>query len=620
MKLISIFLFTSIFVLLFIEFFHPLTAITQDLGRHIKTGEIIVQTHHVPKINLFSYTYPNFPFINTHWLSEVIFYVIFQLTGFHGLLVFTTLITLVAFGIVFISVKRQALSVKLEHYSHFPYALTITSLLYFSVLLERTDVRPEIFSFLFVSIFISILYKYREKYTHFIFILPILELLWVNIHIYFVIGEILIGLFLADKLFTLVKNKNQEAKKTLIRDSCFLIPVFFLTFLTTFLNPNGIQGALYPFTVFNNYGYTIQENQNIFFLLQFGSSITITFFIITAFLLFFLLLINIKKSRVIDWLLALVFTYLAASAIRNFVLFVFVTFVPFVYSLISILHSLDLRRSIADDRRYFSIRGNLLSIRGNLLKISLFFLLMLVIIWEGYAFINKHGFGWSVPSGAQPAADFFLQNHLKEPIFNNFDIGSYLDYRFYPQEKVFVDGRPEAYPASFFQQAYIPMQHDTQIFLQQGIKDALRLPSYQERKYQFNTIFFAHTDQTPWATHFIHQIMNNTDWKPVYLDSSVVILLKNNEQNKTLIKKFAMDRDSLQIQNMDLHNLTQLLYLANFFITAGWTNQEVKMDQAILNLDQNNCIALSRLTTIYAQENNQLANVYEGKYRQNCTP
>src|SRR5579864_8396776 len=87
----------AIFTLLFLSFLHPISAITQDLGRHLLTGKIIVQTHHVPKANLFSYTYPAFPFINHHWLSEVVFFLLTQTLGLHGLLVFTTIIATVAF-------------------------------------------------------------------------------------------------------------------------------------------------------------------------------------------------------------------------------------------------------------------------------------------------------------------------------------------------------------------------------------------------------------------------------------------------------------------------------------------------------------------------------------------
>jgi hypothetical protein len=64
--------------------------------------------------------------------------------------------------------------------------------------------------------------------------------------------------------------------------------------------------------------------------------------------------------------------------------------------------------------------------------------------------------------------------------------------------------------------------------------------------------------------------------------------------------------------------MQQLLELANFFISAGWSQQEVKIDQQILVLDENNCPALSRLASIYSQQNNSLANVYVSKYRQAC--
>lgn len=568
-------LICCVFILLFIEFFHPLSAITQDLGRHLKTGEIILQMHSVPKINFFSYTYPNFPFINTHWLSEVIFYWVYKFAGFHGLLIFTTLITLFAFGIVYFSAIRH---LKFEIRNLKCLLLAAASLLYLFILSERTDIRPEIFSFLLIAVFISVLYAYREKYTPLIFMLPVMELFWVNLHIYFLIGEILIGLFLLEEVF------HGISKKVFI-----LVAVFLLTFLATLINPNGIQGASYPFTVFNNYGYSIQENQNIFFLLRLGPDLKIIVFMITAFILIFLLLLNFRKARFIDWLLVLIFTYLSASAIRNFVLFVFVTFIPFVYNLLSAL-KLFQKSSVISSLKSFIVVIILLSL----------------IIWEGYTFINKNGFGWNVPSGAQPAADFFLQNHLKGPVFNNFDIGSYLDYRFYPLERVFADGRPEAYPASFFQNVYIPMQEDPKIFLQ------------QEQEYKFNSIFFAHTDQTPWAADFIRQIMNNPDWIPIYLDSSVVILIKNSDKNEKLIKKFGMDQNSIHISGGTVNNRTQLYYLANFFINAGWINQEVKIDQAILQLDRSNCIVLARLTAIYSRENNELASKYGTKYQDKC--
>ena len=57
---------------------------TADLGRHIKNGEVILnapwsQKMAVLNTNFYSYTENNFPFVNHHWLSGVIFLFIFYL-------------------------------------------------------------------------------------------------------------------------------------------------------------------------------------------------------------------------------------------------------------------------------------------------------------------------------------------------------------------------------------------------------------------------------------------------------------------------------------------------------------------------------------------------------------
>src|SRR3989344_5616231 len=101
-KLLRISLIALIFFLLFAIYFHTITAFTQDLGRHLLIGEIIVKTKQVPTVNLFSYTYPLFPFINHHWFSEVLFYLFSLPFGVQGLFIITIIFSLVAFGNLFI--------------------------------------------------------------------------------------------------------------------------------------------------------------------------------------------------------------------------------------------------------------------------------------------------------------------------------------------------------------------------------------------------------------------------------------------------------------------------------------------------------------------------------------
>lgn len=575
MKMFKVLLIISLFTILFVEFFHPITALNQDFGRHLLTGEIIVHTHHVPNTNLFSYTYPNFPFINTHWLSEVIYYALVSVIGLHGLLIISTAIMLCAFALVlFYSLKQSNI-----------FSIAITSLLFFNILAERTDIRPEIFSILWTALFTVILYMYRTKYTRLIFLLPVIELLWVNMHIYFIAGIILMGLFLIDMLY--YHRVEIFIKKNISKQLCIYFCIFTLTCFITLCNPHGITGALYPFLVFNNYGYTIQENQNVFFLLQFGTSTTIIFLFFSTVIFFTCMLISMRKTRLIDWLLAIVFTILAFQQIRNVVLFVFVLFIPFSYA----LHTTSdiFLKNISKEKRTY-------------VKNILFSVLIICVLWEMIFFMQQRGFGWDIREDARPAINFFIQNNLEGPIFNNFDIGSDLEYRLYPKINVFVDGRPEAYPASFFQQIYIPMQEDPKIFLQ------------QDTKYHFNTIIFSLTDQTPWASQFISQITNNASWHIVYLDSYNVILVKNNKINEALMQKFGMDKDHIKINNLS-NEAMQLYRLDNFFVEAGWIQQVEKIDQKILANEPDNCIALAQLARIYNQSEN---NMYATRYILHC--
>lgn len=547
-----------LFLLIFIGFFHPVASITQDLGRHLITGEIILKTYSVPKTNLFSYTFPNFPFINHHWLSEVLYSISSSKIGFNGLLVFNTAFILLSFGLIIVSVYKKVGSL----------TILFCSLLYIPILFERTDVRPESFSFLFLSLFIVILYKFREKFTRLIFLLPLLELLWVNMHIYFPIGVVIVLFFALDYLLL---GKFKINKRTSILGS-----VLILTTLVTLINPNGIKGALYPFSVFQNYGYPIEENQNIFFLWNIVHKQSIVFFFIAVPILFVSLLLNFKRVLAVEWLISIFFTIFAAFSIRNFPLFVFATLIPFAKSFSSIKLSLPKHA-----------------------KTAFFVFLLGLAVFEAQQIYAKKGFGFGLDSGAKQGVDFFIKQDLKGPIFNNFDIGSYLDYRFYPKEKVFADGRPEAYPASFFQEIYIPMQADEKKF------------ALVDKQYNFKTIFFSHTDQTPWAQAFLKQIARNNKWYMVYLDDFTVIWTKDKNT------RLAAKRVKPTIKT-DYSDLKSLIQLAHFFQNTNFTDQEIKVYRDILNLNPTYCPALYYLALRLQERQDPSSSIFITKFQNNC--
>ena len=347
------------------------------------------------------------------------------------------------------------------------------------------------------------------------------------------------------------------------------------------LNPNTLSGALYPFHVFDNYGYSIEENQNLFFLWGYAQKRTIVFFWIYVLLLFSTLFVRGKKTRPIDWLLAVTFTYLGISAIRNMPLLIYTTFIPFSYHLSNVI-ARSAKQNVA-----ISKQSNNRAMKQWILVPCL----LLLFLWQLFYILKTKPVGVTTPTGASKAVNFLQKYHLKGPIFNNFDIGSYIIFRLYPKEKIFVDGRPEAYPVSFFQQTYIPMQEDPKLFAK------------IDKKYHFNTIFFSHTDQTPWAKQFFQDIVKNPTWKIVYLDDTIIILSKKNAMLPPVsFTTFTPSSTSIQ-------GLYQLLL---FFQTIQDPQNMLKTSQKILQKDPNDCVALSLLS----QTPTGIA--YQARYQTQC--
>ena len=487
-------------VLLFVFFglylTHSLNSINQDIGRHLRSGQIIWETKQVYKTNLFSFTEPDHPFINHHWLSEVVFYGLNGLVGFKGLILFKVFIVLSALGIIFWSVYSQT--------GLWP--LATSSLVGFFVFTERTDVRPEIFSYLFLSFFVFAILraKYKNNYK-FLVLLPLVQIFWTNMHIYFALGPILMLFFVIDRYF----EKWEGFRRISV--------LFLTTCAATLFNTNFLKGALAPFNILFHYGYSIVENQNIFFLRDSGISLTAinlfeisTLFLILSFIIAFN---NGRKKLVFEILGAIFFTVMAGKMIRNFGVYA-LFFIPVVALNFSVL----------------KLKFGKLSRAGSYAALTGFsvFLIFNTVNNNIYTWLERsERFGLLSPSGADNAVKFVRNNKINGPVFNNFDVGSFLIWKL-PEQKVFVDGRPEAYSVDFFEKIYKPMQEDPKTW------------NFYSQKYGINYIFFAYTDITPWAKQFLTQISKNSDWPMVYLDESTVIFLKRTTQNKSLIEKFEM--------------------------------------------------------------------------------
>ena len=76
-------------------------AVDPDLWWHLRTGQIIVETGHVPHSDPFSFTRAGHPWVAHEWLSEVVFYQLWKHGGAATLIVFSALITTAGFMLLY---------------------------------------------------------------------------------------------------------------------------------------------------------------------------------------------------------------------------------------------------------------------------------------------------------------------------------------------------------------------------------------------------------------------------------------------------------------------------------------------------------------------------------------
>lgn len=265
-----------------------------------------------------------------------------------------------------------------------------------------------------------------------------------------------------------------------------LFTVFILSVLVSLINPNGLAGFLYPLNVSKNYGYTIVENQTMFLLESINFKdpnfifVKLCWGIIVLSLIYVLIRRNFDIKNILLTLFGLVLSFLN---VRSFPYLIFLSLPP--------------------------VLQNFGPIRQNTFTKTLSLIFAVVLIFESFGYFKT---GLILGESAKGAMDFVLSNDLPTPIFNNFDIGSYIIYRGFPKYKVFVDGRPEAYPTEFFQNTYIPMQSNYEKFKE------------EEQKWGFKTIIFSHTDQTPWGQTFLQNIVKDAAWKLVFADNFMIVL------------------------------------------------------------------------------------------------
>ena len=164
-----------------------------DLGVHLGVGRYIYEHGAIPRTDIFSFALTGHPYVYHSWLSQLAITAVHD--GWGGLSrIGTPLIRLSIVWSVLIALGVWLLY-RLSTHSFW---LTLSMLLSTSLIFSSIGVRPQVFSFLGSIILLYSLIGWRSKKYALRYVagLPLLFLVWANMHPGFLMGLLVMGVFI----------------------------------------------------------------------------------------------------------------------------------------------------------------------------------------------------------------------------------------------------------------------------------------------------------------------------------------------------------------------------------------------------------------------------------------
>ena len=198
-------------------------------GWHIRNGQQMLLTHTITRTDSFSVTMSGKLWYAWEWQYDVLIAIVHHTLGLNGVVFYTAAMVAATFVLVFHLAMRRGGSLPVTLF------LLILALAASAV---HFLARPHVVSWLFSVIWFEILDSAAsaEKKSQ-LFWLPALMLLWVNLHGGFLLGLVLVAVYLVAGAIQYFIGREQEIKKYLER----LVAVSVLSLLVSFLNPYGYK-------------------------------------------------------------------------------------------------------------------------------------------------------------------------------------------------------------------------------------------------------------------------------------------------------------------------------------------------------------------------------------------
>ena len=399
-----------------------------DSWWHLRSGAWILENGQILKSDPFSLTRQGQAWIYPGWLSQIILFSVFNSLGMAGLNLFTGIIVLITFAMLWMTLERK------ELLRAFVLLLAAaTSGLYWSA-------RPQIFTLLFTSATLFLLEgTKREKQRH-LWILPVLITIWVNLHGGFIVGYLLIGVYFMGEVIEalisiiLSRRKLNEEWQNRKESLSVLAAVGIASIFTGMINPHGPVILLYPFQTISM--GTLQD-----YIAEWQSpnfhTPEVQPFILLFFLTFLSFGISTKKRSARELLLISLFGYMSLMAVRNVGLFALVAAPIACRHLDAGLKPLFKRLKSEKE-----LPEKLTKHLNLILAVLLTFAGLIRIATQLENEVNQKHIHQQIPL---EAFEFIEEEKPEGALFNSYNWGGYVIWSLYPDYLSFVDGRTDLF-------------------------------------------------------------------------------------------------------------------------------------------------------------------------------
>jgi hypothetical protein len=333
-------------------------------------------------------------------------------------------------------------------------------------------------------------------------------LLWVNLHGAFIIGFVLVGVYLAGNLLDWALRRGTqslEAKQKFI----VLGLVLLASLLLALINPFFYEIYLFPFELVSQQflmDYIVE-----YLSPDFHQWMPFRYLLYASIALFAL---SRSKVNPIELVLLLLFTHLALYSVRHIPLYAIIV-APIL------LRQAQFLLDGADGRWLQRFKDSSASVGfTNSCSEGLLWTVGAVV---GVCFLATNGkLNFTLDKSTAPLAaiEFLKREKLDGNMFNPMVFGGYLIYGTWPRYRVFVDGRVDMYGAD------VMKEHD------EILRPSPQWKSILE-KYNINFIF------TNTHSSFSMLLRERKDWKTIYTDNVATVFLKDTAENRPILQRLS---------------------------------------------------------------------------------